>query len=45
MPYLHIEMTQVVEILPREIPGLFYIANIMAADVLARQGAIYIDQI
>ena len=35
--FLHIDMTQVVEILPqvRQEHYLFYIVNIMAADVLA----------
>ena len=35
MSFLHMDMTQVVEILPH----LFYIANTMSADVLATQGA------
>ena len=36
---LHTNKTQVVEIPPRVRQGLFYIINIMAADVLATQGA------
>ena len=40
--FLHIDTMQVVEILPQirqEPTGLFCIVNIMAADVLATQGA------
>ena len=32
-------MSQVAEILPRIRPGLFYIVDVMVADVLATQGA------
>ena len=40
MSFLHTEMTQVVEILPQlRQDYLFYIVNIMGADVLATQGA------
>ena len=41
MLFFHIGMTQVVEILGRVRPRthLFYIVNIMGADVLATQGA------
>ena len=41
MSFLHIDMSQVVEILPRvrQECNLFYIVNSMGADVLARQGA------
>ena len=42
MSFLHTNKTQVVEIPPRVRQGptrLFYIINIMAADVLATQGA------
>ena len=41
MSFLHIDMTQVVEILVqiRQGPTKFYLVNIMAAGVLATQGA------
>ena len=40
MSFLHIDMTQVVEILPQIGQGYpIYIVNIMAAGVLATQGA------
>ena len=42
MSFLHIDMTQLVEILPQVRQGptyLFYIVNIMVADVLATKGA------
>ena len=41
MSFLHTDMTQVIEILPhvRQELNLFYIVNIMGADVLATQGA------
>ena len=40
MSFLHIDMTQVIEILSqRTRTYLFYIVNIMGADVLAMQGA------
>ena len=39
MPFLHIDMTQVIEILPQVRTYAFYLVNIMAADVLVMQGA------
>ena len=41
MSFLHIDMTQVIEILPqvKTRSYLIYIVNIMGADVLATQGA------
>ena len=40
MSFLHIDMAQVLEMLPQSktITYLFYIVNIMGADVLATQG-------
>ena len=39
MSYLHIDLTQVFEILPQVWQELFYMINVMGADVLASQGA------
>ena len=41
MSFLHTDMLKIIEILPRIRPGLnlFYMVNIMFADVLAMQGA------
>ena len=41
MSFLHIDMPKIIEMIPRIRPGLnlFYIVNIMFADVFATQGA------
>ena len=39
MAFLHIDMAQVVETLSWLKPLIFYIVNIMGADILAMQGA------